>query len=784
MRANAGAALILLGLSSCLLQETPGSPLGRTRRRVAQSLAGVAAALGLATLLEFAFGWDLGIDLLFVTAPVDIPGVVYPERMAPNAALSSLLLGCSLLILDLETGRRTRPAQYLALAVGFISLFACVGYIYGVTFVSGIEPYTIIAENAAIIFFVLSAGVLFARPDRGLMEVITSDSPGGVAARRLLPLFVGLTVLIGWLVLVGMRLGIYADPSGLSIFSICVIAVFTALVLAVARLLHATDVQRRQAEEALRESEERYRTVADYTYDWEYWLGLDGKFIYVSPSCERITGHSPDAFLDDPALIAEIVHSNDRKSWEDHFRESLHSPETDRLIEFRIVRPDCHERWIGHICQPVYGADGKMLGRRASNRDITERKHAEQRRAVFLERLNSLVELSAEVLAENSAEGMLQKVVDAAREVTDGNISITGHGYVGGTFRIGAVSHSAKTTPCPPGEEFAVENGGVYLDIINGSRTMRYTEGELREHPAWWGLPPGHAPLRGLLGATLVGSDGRPAGLIMVSDKERGDFTEEDETLLGQLASIASLALEHIQARTDVEQRAADLAGLNRELETFSYSVSHDLRAPLRRLDGFSAALLEDYPDKLDERGRDYLGRIRAASRRMEQLIDDLLRLTRLTRHEMRREAVDLSALAQTIATELQGIEPERRVEFVIEPGLVADGDAHLLAVVMDNLLSNAWKFTGKHPRALIEVGATWRDAERLYFVRDDGAGYDPAHADKLFGVFQRLHPADEFSGTGIGLATVQRIVHRHGGRVWAEGEVEKGATFYFTLGT
>jgi len=236
------------------------------------------------------------------------------------------------------------------------------------------------------------------------------------------------------------------------------------------------------------------------------------------------------------------------------------------------------------------------------------------------------------------------------------------------------------------------------------------------------------------------------------------------------------------RAEEQVRRTNIELAAVNKELEAFAYSVSHDLRAPLRSINGFSQALIEDYPDKLDEQGKDYLQRVRSATQRMGVLIDDLLRLSRVARSEMIRETVDLSAVAQSIADELQKTQPERQVSFVIAPALTTSGDAQLLRLLMENLLSNAWKFSGYHPQAKIEFGTSQVDGKETFFVRDDGAGFDMTYADKLFGVFQRLHSQDKFPGTGVGLATVQRIVHRHGGQVWAEGKVEEGATFYFTL--
>lgn len=231
-----------------------------------------------------------------------------------------------------------------------------------------------------------------------------------------------------------------------------------------------------------------------------------------------------------------------------------------------------------------------------------------------------------------------------------------------------------------------------------------------------------------------------------------------------------------------VAERTTSLERVNKELETFSYSISHDLRAPLRHINGFSQALLEECGDKLNDNGKDYLHRVRTASRRMGELIDDLLSLSRITRQEMKRQPGDLSALANDIATQLKKDQPDRVVQFDIQEGQTVQGDARLLRIVLENLLGNAWKYTSKQSSARIEFGCTENDGEQVYYVRDDGVGFDMKYVKKLFGSFQRLHRDDEFPGTGIGLATVARIIHRHGGRVWAEAEVNKGATFYFTL--
>lgn len=326
---------------------------------------------------------------------------------------------------------------------------------------------------------------------------------------------------------------------------------------------------------------------------------------------------------------------------------------------------------------------------------------------------------------------------------------------------------------------------GIYGRVIQDGKA--FFTNDPSAHPDRIGTPEDHPSLTAFLGVPLA-SGGKTFGMVGLGNRD-GGYRVEDQEAAVSLASAIVEAFERMRAEEEIRQlneslsqRAAELEVSNKELEAFAYSVSHDLRAPLRHIDGFGKILLEKYAGELDEQGRRYLQVIGKATKTMGQLIDDLLKLSRVTRAELRRQSVNLSEIAESILAELRVEQPERQVDTAVASDVVVDADPQLLRIVLDNLLGNAWKFTARRPVASIEVGVTWQDDKPAYYVKDNGAGFDMAYAGKLFGAFQRLHSAKEFTGSGIGLATVQRIIHRHRGRVWAEGVVDKGATFYFTL--
>jgi signal transduction histidine kinase len=319
---------------------------------------------------------------------------------------------------------------------------------------------------------------------------------------------------------------------------------------------------------------------------------------------------------------------------------------------------------------------------------------------------------------------------------------------------------------------------GIYGKVL--SEGKGYFINEPASHPDSVGLPSGHPPLTAFLGVPLI-RDGAVIGMIAMGNRE-GGYTGIQLELLNTLAPAIVEAFQRKRAEDALRKANHELAAINKELEGFSYSVSHDLRAPLRSMIGFSDMLFQSYSDKLDEKGKKFLTYVANGAQKMDQIVDSLLRLSRIGRQDLHREDVDLSKIAQSVATVLCGVQPRCRDAITIKQGIRGYVDPRLVEVALSNLLSNALKFTSKTVGPHVEFGSVEQEGKTVYYVSDNGAGFDQRFADGLFLPFHRLHSDQEFSGTGIGLAIVEKVISRHGGKIWAEGKTNEGATFFFTL--
>lgn len=472
-------------------------------------------------------------------------------------------------------------------------------------------------------------------------------------------------------------------------------------------------------------------------------LDDEGRIIDWNAAAERIFGYSKTEILGQmpTMLYSAEVGPHTAKDIHRAFAQGEHwSGETSCL------RQDGGQRTCETVIVPVQGAQGLFIARLVVNRDISERKQVEQA-------LRDSEQLYRSMF-ENNPLPMWAYDLETLAFLDVNDAAIDRYGYTRDEFLAMTIKDIR-----PPADVPALMENIAQLDS------------DFDAPDFWRHLKKDGSIIDVEVTSHAISLTGRAARLVLA----------QDVTSRLQIEAEIRRLNEELERRVD--ERTAQWAATNHELESFSYSVSHDLRAPLRSIDGFSLALMEDDHDHLTSQGQDYLRRIRSATQRMSELIDALLVLSRVARIEVQYEVLDLSRMALTITDELRRQDPSRDVQWVIAPHLPTKGDPRLLRIVLDNLLGNAWKFTSKRDAANIEFGGQLlADGTPVFFVRDNGAGFDMAYADKLFGAFQRLHRMDDFPGTGIGLATVQRIIHRHSGRVWAKGGIDQGATFYFTL--
>jgi PAS domain S-box-containing protein len=720
--------------------------------RVASALAVLVTLVGVLALVQNLFGPDLRAgDILFPQSS---------GRMAPSEAIELLLAGGALLLLDTETRLGRRPTELLALLLAGIALPILVAFLYGAL----PRDNTEISGLSAVAFILLAVGLLFARPRRGLMAVVTGSSMGGIAARRLLPLMITLPIVLGGILLVALDGRSPARAWVTPMFASLTVLLFATIGFSTALSFHHSDADRRRAEGRLSAQNAATRALVEC-----------GTVTEAIPAILSSFGESLgwDVGLlwrvDREAHVlrcTEVWHRADFdvSSFEERARELVFAPGVGTSGQVWMTGEPA---WVPDV--PRFPS---FLGKQAERHGL----HASLAFAIrnrteitgvmeFFSR--DIRDLDADLVAASSVIG--SQVGEAiARKHSEERLRAS-------EDRFRAVAESASDAMV------SVDTRGT-ITYINAAAERMFGVAAYDEQGK---------PIATLLPELQIDSSFEPRRTAEMS-AQRADGTRFPvEASFATWTSsdrvqFMTAIIRDISARKRAEEavRAARDAAeaSNRELEAFSYSVSHDLQAPLTRIDNLSQSVLEEAGERLDDKSRDYMLRVRATVQRTSRLVDDLLELSRASRAELHVQPVDISALARAVASDLRARQPERSVNMVVQDRMSASGDPGLLRGVLENLIGNAWKFTSRRSDALIEVGLRAQNGSTVFFVRDNGAGFDPAYTHLLFAPFQRLHKESDFPGTGVGLAVVQRIVRRHGGRVWADGSPDRGATFSFSI--
>ncbi len=790
MKANTAVALVLSGV--CVwLSTQPG--LGS--RRLLQVAAWLVALLALVTASQDLVGWQLGIDELLFRDETGGPGA--PGRMAPATAFCFLAFGVA--AAASANPRRVWLAHAFALIVGLTAIVALVGYLYDVQALYGIGLYATMAVHTAFLLLVLAVGLLCARPTGGLMDVLLSESYGGVIARRVLPPAIVFPVLIGWLRLRGELAGYFGERFGVALMVVSTIVIVATLIWWSASSLRRMESERRATEAAVHG---HLRDVLDTALDAVVSIDAEGQVTFWNRRAEAIFGWSAQE-AHGREIAALVMPARYRDAHREGLRRFLATGEGP-ILNQRIALTASHRDGTEFPIELAVTAvkESGTYSFNAFIADVTERRAAEKALQMSEQQKASLLRLSGHLERAHTFSEVLQAALAEVRTVT-GYRSAWAYLFSedGASMSLLSIEGARADTLRRSAPVLTVKGDGMLEAllaahgpvVVEDARTDPRTNKELVarfENRTIINVPMMLADKK--IGAFGTGSFGVEG--VRLPDRHELDYLS---TMAGQLGGVfdrIQLLEERAQAYEDIRtlnaqleqrvlERTAQLEAANEELEAFTYSVSHDLRAPLRHIDGFARILLEEYAGRLDADGRHYLDVICGGARSMGEMVDDLLQLSQIEHQDLVRKPTDLNVVVRDVIAELEPACRGRDIEWVIGELPVAPCDPGLIKLVFVNLLSNAVKYTRRRTPAVIEVGRGPHEHPAVIFIKDNGAGFDERHAHKLFGVFQRLHRKEDFEGTGIGLATVQRILKKHGGRVWAEAAVDAGATFFLTLG-
>jgi PAS domain S-box-containing protein len=727
--------------------------------------------------MEYLLGINIGIDQILFKEAAGALNTSSPNRMGFSAALSLFIAGVALLLIDVKSIRDYEPVQILAIVGALISLLALIGYAYGSSALYHIPQYTAIALYAALALALLFLGILFARPNTGIMSIVNSKSLGGTIARRLLPAVIIIPFVLGLIWQLGVKANLYDQAFGYALFAFSTIIFLLLLLWSTIIPIHRIDNQHKKIQEALRLSSIYNRSLIEANIDPLVTIGPNGKITDVNNSTETVTGYSRDEliFTDFSDYFTEPEKA--REGYQQVFQEGF-----VRDYELEIKHKN------GQITPVVYNAsvyrdeDGEVIGVFAAARDITERKKAEAEKQKLLENIQQFaenLESSNEELQSTTEE--LQATNEELQTTTEELQTVNEELRLSGNYNRSLIEASVDPF-------VTIGPNGKITDVNNSTETVTgYSRDELigTDFSDYFTKP--EEAREGYKQVFLEGfvrnyeleikhKDGHLTPVVYNASVYR----DENGEVIGIFAAARDIT-ERKKAEEILKLNINELARSNEELEQFAYVSSHDLQEPLRMIGSYLQLLERRYEGQLDDKADKYIHFAVDGAARMQNLINDLLAFSRVTSRAKELEITDVESIYNQVLINLEVSIKENNTVITHDPLPKVMADDTQLTQVFQNLISNAIKFRGEdNPK--IHIAVVRKSNHWLFSVQDNGIGIDPKHKDRIFEVFKRLHKRRNYPGTGIGLSICKKIIERHGGNIWVESELGNGSVFYFTL--